>query len=131
MKINDTELEIIKNYVIKSKQERIIWEFENSEKRKHMMMTRFSGPDILKSSCLQPVNYMFPDEMEKSLFRLNGVREVYFMGESFIGNLSLKEAVKRANDGEICIIYCGNGVGYYQGGECGGSPPRYLLIQKS
>ncbi len=49
------------------------------------------------------------------------------LGESYIGELSLKQAVEKALFGEICIIYCGNGVGYYQGEQDIGSSPRFLL----
>jgi len=55
---------------------------------------------------------------------------LYFIGESYIGTLPLKEAVKKAGTGEICIIYCGNGIGYYQGEQECGKPPRFLLFQK-
>ena len=53
--------------------------------------------------------------MQTYLYNLSKKSNVYFIGEDYIGDLSLKEAVERASEGEICIIYCGEGIGYYQG----------------
>lgn len=129
MKINSIEEEIVKKYVIKNRQERILWEFSNPKKRINIVW-RFVDFGLFKKSCLQPTGYMTPDEIEKCLFQLAGVKFVYFIGECYIGELPLRQAAKRANTGEICIIYCGNGIGYYQGEQDYGSPPRFLLIQK-
>lgn len=52
------------------------------------------------------------------------------MGESYIGEISLKEAVENADGGEICIIYCGKGIGYYQGEQIIGAPSRFMLLAK-
>lgn len=131
MKINDIEIEIIKKFVNTSKQERIIWELSNPKKRKDVVFMRFPGPHIFKENCLQPVAYMSEVEMEKQLFQLGHVQDVYYIGESYIGKMALKDAARRANDGEVCIIYCGNGIGYYQGEQEYGSPQRFLLMQKN
>lgn len=80
-----------------------------------------------KQDCLYLVEYMDPRGMEEYLYKLSGTREVYYMGDLFIGKLSLKDAVDRA-DGDVCIIYCGNGIAYYQGEEDMAAPPRYLRI---
>lgn len=128
--INSIELEIIKKYINKDKQERIIWEFGNSKKRDNIMLERFAGPDIFNKNCLQLLEYMPPDVMEKYLFQLSRAKDIYFIGQDYIGELPLKQAINRANTGEICIIYCGNGIGYYQGERECGNPPRFLLLQK-
>jgi len=85
---------------------------------------------FLKNNCMQPLEYMSEEEMEKYLLSFSNVKDIYFIGESYIGTLPLKEAVKKAGTGEICIIYCGNGIGYYQGEQECGKPPRFLLFQK-
>lgn len=128
--INSIELEIIKKYVTKSKQERIIWELDNPKKRENIVLTRFANPSIFNKKCLHQVEYMSPAIMKNYLFRLGKSKEVYFVGEKHIGELSLEQASRRANTGEICIIYCGNGVGYYQGEQEYGKPPRFLLLSK-
>lgn len=122
------EKEIIEKYVKKDKQDRILWELNNAKKREKVIW-KFAGPDILKSACLQKVKYKSIEEMEKLLLELGGAKDIYFVGESYIGELKLLQALKLANMGEICIIYCGNGIGYYQGEQEQGSPPRFLLFQ--
>ncbi len=128
MNINSLEKEIIKMYVNENKQERILWELGNHRKRETVIW-RFSGPTLFKSKCLHPIKHMPCAELEKHLLRQNGIREVYFIGESYIGTLSLNQAIVKANTGERCIVYCGEGLGYYQG-ECEyGNTPRFLLLQ--
>ena len=94
------------------------------------MLERFPSPEIFDINCIQLVGYMPPDELEGYLFRLSRVEEVYFIGEDYIGELSLREATLRANTGELCISYCGKGIGDYQGEQEQGKPPRYLLRKK-
>ena len=73
---------------------------------------------------------MSEEKMLSYLLPLCNGEEIYFIGESYIGKLSLKGAVQKAGMGEICIIYCGNGIAYYQGEQEKGGPPCYLLMQK-
>lgn len=127
---NDIELEIIKKFVDKDKQERIIWELGNAKKRENIMLMRFAGPNVFLAKCLQLVEYMPSAVMEEMLLRLGGTNSVYYMGLDYIGELTLKEAVAEAHAGDICIIYCGNGVGYYQGEQVYGKPPRFLLLNR-
>lgn len=126
---NVIEEEIVKKYIKKNKQDRILWELDNPKKRGNVIW-RMNRSDIFKESCLQPVGYMTKEIMKKYFYELSGVRKVYFIGEDFIGHLSIEQAVERANTGEVCIIYCGKGIGYYQGEQEIGKPPRFLLIQK-
>ena len=121
--------EITKKYIKKNKQDRILWEFNNPKKR-NTVIYRMHRPDIFKESCLQPVEYMPKETMKEYFYRVSDDRTVYFIGEGYVGNLSIEQAVERANEGEICIIYCGNGIGYYQGEQEIGKPPRFLLIQQ-
>lgn len=125
--INDIELEIINKFVNKSKQERIIYELSNSKKREYIMMNRFAGSEIFKNSCLQVTESKSLEKVQSELVQLSNTEKVYFMGETCIGELSLIQAIKKVAMGEICIIYCGNGIGYYQGEQNFGSPPRYFL----
>lgn len=124
---HEIETEIIKNYVVKNKQDRIIWELGSPKKRDEVMWRFHHNLDIFKQECLYPVGYMDPKGMEEYLYKLSGAREVYYMGDLFIGELSLKDAVDRAF-GDVCIIYCGNGIAYYQGEEDIAAPPRYMLV---
>lgn len=128
MNIN-VEKEIVKKFVKKNKQERIIWELSNVKKRDEVVWRRFNEPDIFIKECLHPANYMWSTRLEQYLFELTGVSTVYYMGEDYIGSLSLKEATDRAY-GLTCIIYCGKGIGYYQGEQGIRKPPRFMLIEK-
>lgn len=123
----ETEKEIVQNYIIKSKQERIEWELNHPQKRKDIIW-HFHKPDIFKEACLHPVDYMDQEAMKNYLHKLSSAENVYFIGEDYIGEMSLEQAVERANEGEICIIYCGNGIGYYQGEQEKGAPPRFMLL---
>lgn len=124
----DRGIEFIKRFVISNKQERLIWELESSKKRKDIFW-RFSGSNIFKDEFLQKTDYMLVDELETKLYQLSKNNVVYFIGESYVGEISLKEAVEKVSYGEICVIYCGNGIGYYQGEEDRANTPRYFLIE--
>ena len=130
MKNDNIEEEIIKLYVTESKQERILFELRNRKKRDSVFW-RFAGPKQFKAECLQPIGYMSCEELEKLLLERGGVRGVYYIGTSYIGLLPVCQAVKNVHVGEICIVYCGNGFGYYQGEQEYGSPPRFLLVSKT
>lgn len=130
MKNKSVEEEIIKTYVIKNKQERILWELNNPKKRENVVFEKFAGLNLFKNDYIQSIDFLSEEEMESYLFEISKAKDVYFLGEGYLGKLSLKEAVKRAATGEICLIYCGNGIGYYQGEQCEGKPPRILLKKK-
>ena len=125
----ETEKEIVQNYIIKSKQERIEWELSHSKKRKDIIW-HFHKPDIFKEASLHAVDYMDKEAMKNYLHKLSGAENVYFIGEDYIGKMLLEQAAERANEGEICIIYCGNGIRYYQGEQEKGAPPRFMLLEE-
>lgn len=130
MAIHPMEEEIVKNYVVKNRQERILWELSSPRKRSGIMWRHFPGVRLFKAECLQAADYMPPDVLEKRLFELSGAKSVYYMGADQIGEFSLKEAVKMADMNDVCIIYCGNGIGYYQGEQEYGNAPRFLLLKQ-
>lgn len=117
---------IIKQFVVKNKQERILWELQSSKKRE-MIFWKFAGPNIFKKECLEYVNYKTPNELEQYLKIRDGNTKVYYIGEGEIGEISWNEAINRIYAGNICIVYRDNGVGYYQGEEEGGDRVRCFL----
>ncbi len=123
------EEEIIRKYIAKEKQERLLWEL-NSPKKRNAVFWHFAGMNCFKRECLHPVEYMSGEKMTKYLRQLSHGQDVYFVGESYIGTLPLEQAVTKAQTGEICVIYCGKGIGYYQGEQENGKPPRFLLLGK-
>ena len=90
----ETEKEIVQNYIIKSKQERIEWELSHSKKRKDIIW-HFHKPDIFKEACLHAVDYMDKEAMKNYLHKLNGAENVYFIGEDYIGEMLLEQAAER------------------------------------
>ena len=80
----ETEKEIVQNYIIKSKQERIEWELNHPQKRKDIIW-HFHKPDIFKEACLHPVDYMDQEAMKNYLHKLSSAENVYFIGEDYIG----------------------------------------------
>ena len=126
MKIDKVEEEIIKQFVVKNKQERILWELRNLKKREQVFW-RFAGPNILSRECLKKMEYRSIEELELFLRNYILTNKVYYIGGVYIGEIILEEALKNIYEGDIAIIYCGNGVGYYQGEEENGDRPRYLL----
>lgn len=123
----DIEKYIIKTFVKKEKQERIIWELQNPQKR-DAVFWRFSGPNLFKEQYIQPFPPSTTSLTETALLKMGCKQTVYFLGESFIGELSLKQAIEKANIGERCIIYCREGVCYYQGERELGNAPKCFLI---
>ncbi|MBQ7916947.1 MAG: RHS repeat-associated core domain-containing protein, partial [Firmicutes bacterium] len=124
--INPVEEEIVRGYVKDNKQERLLWEL-NSPKKRKTVIWKFADSEVFKSNCLNPVKYMSAKQIEKHFSPILTASNVYFIGEDYIGQLTLQQAAQRAQEGEICIIYFGNGIGYYQGEQCTGKPPRFLL----
>ena len=90
MKVNKlVEEEIIKNFVVKNRQERILWELASSKKRDQTFW-RFAGPGIFKNECLEKLNYMSPDELESYLLAFIQTEQVYYLGEMYIGKTTIK-----------------------------------------
>ncbi len=132
-KMNDKEIEIeiIKNFIVKSKQERLIWELGSPRKRDKVAFMRLCDYTLFKQECLQPLDYMGAKALEKFLFQQSGAKEVYYIGMHYIGKRSLRDAALDAEGCDICIIYCGDGIAYYQGEIEYGGAPRFLMTQKS
>lgn len=124
---NQIEIEIVKKFIRKNKQERILWELSSPKNRENIAY-HFDTPDIFSSECLYPVSL---DEkwMMADYFERKGILQVYYIGMNYVGQLTVKEALEESCC-DICIIYYGNGIGYYQGEEAKGGPPRYLLLEK-
>ena len=77
------EIEIIKKFVVKNKQERIIWEL-SSEKRRQNVIWHFDHPSFFKKDILYPTTYMDSKKMEKKLYEMSGSKECYYIGETYI-----------------------------------------------
>ena len=121
------ETEIIKLFVQKQYQKRLLYEI-NSKKKYDTVWHHFHTEKKFKKECLEKVDYMKKEDLEKYLFRLSGKKNVYFMGMAEKRKkMLLEDAVNEIVEMEIGIIYCGDGIGYYQGEEELADTPRYIL----
>lgn len=130
MEANKIEEEIVLLFVKKDKQQRILWELSSPKKREDVIW-RFSGPDIFKSECLEDLQVMPNILFAEKLSQLGNTNEIYYLGESYIGNLSLNQAIVKMNAGERCVVYFGNGIGYYQGERELGNYPKFILRKQT
>lgn len=126
--MNKIEQEIIKKYVKKHRQKRLLWELGKDDKREEFVWTHFNGPYIFKKECLHNANRMSKKESDKYWQNFNKHANVYFMGESCIGEMAMNRALELAGTGQVCLIYCETGIAYYQGEQEIGSPPRFFLV---
>ena len=117
------EQEIIRLFFRKDRQERLYWEL--SGKKRAEFFWHLAGTRELKENCLH--NLSGDKRPLKQILREAGAGStVYFLGSSHIGSLPLDDALTRAAQGEMCLIYLGKGTGYWQG-EQATTQPRYLL----
>lgn len=63
--------------------------------------------------------------MIKYLFELSALRMSIIWGK-VISDIYFWNRL--AEIGVVCIIYCGKGIGYYQGEPGYGAPPRFMLL---
>lgn len=127
MNINLSEVEIVRKFIRRNKQERILWELSSPRKRKEIAY-HLSTPDIFMPQCLNPVS-LDAKWTVADYFEGKGIFNVYYIGMHYIGEMTVKDAIEESCC-DMCIIYYGNGIGYYQGEEAKGGPPRYLLLEK-
>lgn len=120
---------IIKSFVIESKQERLLFELRSPRKR-NTWMWHFPDTKYLKPMCLKPVSYMAPAGFVKAYSAFTDNAEVYYIGMHYIGTLPLTQAAQNVDRGDICIVYFGHGMGYYQGEQGQNGTPRYFLSSK-
>lgn len=126
MEGQNVEKEMISSFFLKHRQERLLWELGNPKKRERFFWN-LAGTGSLKPECLQPLTWRTPEELETLLFRMGKTRIVYYIGALFLGETSLHQAVQYAAQGDICILYCGSGRGYYQGEPNPRGTHRYAL----
>lgn len=127
----DIRKEIIKNYINKNKQERILWELNNPRKAEDAIWKLHHAQDLLKEDVIRPIQYMDSKKMKDYFHKVGATSEVYYIGHEDLGYIELDKAVKNASEGDVCIVYLGNGIAYYQGEEVPGGTPRYMLIAKN
>lgn len=123
------EREIIKSFFLKNKQDRLIWELNNPRKRKRFV-DRIAHPTYIDESCMKVSEMNSLEEVKHFLQNISGTNEIYMIGESYIGEITIDNAINYLRRNEICILYCGNGIGYYQPEENYGDFKKYILKKR-
>lgn len=98
---NNIGQEIVQMYIVKNKRKRILWELDNPKKREYILFNRFLRIDSWKKECFQPVEYLTSKKLSRYLTEKSKKKEVYFIGEDYIGPLPIKDAVERTRGGSI------------------------------
>ena len=122
----EIEKEIIKFFFLKNKQERLIWELSDPGKRKSFR-DRIAHPTLFDERYLYVSEMNNMDCLKLFLQEKSRKKEIYMIGESHIGEITIDDAIALLKKNEICILYCGNGVGYYQPEEDYGHFEKYIL----
>lgn len=123
------EKEIVDNYYQKWCRKRIKWELETPRKRKDAIW-KMRLVKYLEESTMYLIEYLTVEELKDKVLELGGKSQSYLISVGFVGELNFEEAIEMArNDDMGCILYFGNGVGYYHEGELDKFPPEYILLK--
>lgn len=127
------EQKIIEMYVKKGYQERILHELNHPMKRDrvlHRLCHNYES--ILKSEGMEPIVSSSSDEITKMILQCGGQKDncyiLSLMDECDGIFLSLNEALDRVvGNGLAAVVYCHNGIAYFEAEQSQGPPPRYIL----
>lgn len=126
--------EIIRTFVIPAKRERLLWELSAGKPpRETLLFTKFHTAALFVPRYVHPIKALPPSGLKRLLTEHGAADPVFFWGEACGEQMPLSQAVELTSLGGVQIIYCGNGLAYYQGEEGEGgksSPPRCLLLRK-
>ncbi|QQO07720.1 hypothetical protein [Breznakiella homolactica] len=128
------EQRIVKLYVNKAYRTRILHELETPQKRSrvlHRLCHNYT--DILKSQVMNPLVVSDAKERTAVILRHGGQKEncyVLSLLKNYDGIfLPLTAAMNAvAGNGMAALIYCGNGIAYFEAEQVQGPPPRFLLM---
>ena len=125
----EIEKEIVDNYYQKRCKKRIKWELETPRRRRDAIW-KMGDRKYLEEKRLHFVKYMSDKNLILKILEMGGTKRAYYMSIDFIGELTIEEAVRKAREDYWgCIVYFGNGIGYYHEGELEKFPPEYILIK--
>ncbi len=132
------EQEIISLFFPKNKRKRIRYELSKVDLNDPDSFGDFHWRNLHSSNNINLKGLYAEDSClsESELHNFAGKDPVYYMGLDYYGWLSVNEAFEKAfHESHMCLIYCGNGVAYYQGEHyskngIGAAPERYRLSVK-
>ena len=123
------EKEIVGYYYQRWCKKRINWELETPRKRDDGIW-KVRSIKYLEEKTMYPVEYLALEKLKDKIIKLGGREPAYLISLSFVGELSIDEGIKMArNDDMGCVLYFGNGVGYYHEGELEKFPQEYILLK--
>ncbi len=128
------EQEIISLLFPKNKRQRIRYELSKTDLNDPNSFDDFHWKHLHHSEHFNLKNLQVEETYpsKKELRKLAGNESVYYMGLNYYGWISVEDAWEKAFEGDICLIYLGDGVAWYQGEQfsansVGAAPERYLL----
>ena len=131
------EQEIISLFYPKNKRKRIRYELSKVDLNNQDSISDFQWRNMNDIGHFNLKNFhaekAYPSKTE--LRELAGNTSVYYMGCHYYGWLSAEEAWEKAFESDVCLIYLGNGVAWYQGEQfsangIGAAPERFMLTVK-
>lgn len=123
------EEEIVRCFIQKNRQDRIIWELQSKRKRDSVMW-KLCDTHLFKQEVLYPQRYLSPEDLAKKLEDLGAQKTIYMIAFDEMYELedcSVLEGIERQWDNPY-LLYYGNGLGYFEGMQEDGAPERCILI---
>jgi len=123
------EEEIVRCFIQKNRQDRIIWELQSKRKRDSVMW-KLCDTHLFKREVLYPQRYLPPKNLAEKLEALGAQKTIYMIAFDEMYELedcSVLEGIERQWDNPY-LLYYGNGLGYFEGMQEDGAPERCILI---
>lgn len=123
------EEEIVRCFIQKNRQDRIIWELQSKRKRDSVMW-KLCDTHLFKREVLYPQRYLSPEDLAEKLETLGAQKTIYMIAFDEMYELedcSVLEGIERQWDNPY-LLYYGNGLGYFEGMQEDGAPERCILI---
>ena len=125
--------EMIDMLFLKKWRKRLRYDFIDKKKEREDRYFRYhNGEYIDELLVVEKVDQMPEEYTVKRLLELGAEKRCFLLANGVSGVFTLEVGIEEAY---ICglgaVIYCGNGVGYFQGEQCYGSPERWILVNKN
>lgn len=122
------EEEIVRCFIQKNRQDRIIWELQSKRKRDSVMW-KLCDTHLFKREVLYPQRYLSPENLTEKLEALGAQKTIYMIAfdEMYELDCSVLEGIERQTSNPY-LLYYGSGLGYFEGMQEDGAPERCILI---
>ena len=127
---SNIEEEIVDSYYQKRCRERIKWELKTPRRRDDGIW-KMRLKKYLDEDKMHHLEYLSIEQLKKKILKLGGKETAYLISIYFVGEINIAEGIEKArNDDMGCILYFGNGIGYYHEGELGINPPDFFMLNE-